>query len=176
MGASATALRRVAQRQIIIFALCFVMLFGLVIGSKTAFAQSQPKIIPIRITASKLGIDLPILESEYNKSTGEWQIDNSNAHFANLSAELNSKTGATLIYAHNKAGLFANLSKLEPGETISIKATDNQTYTYKYINDTLVAPNNGYIFNYQGSYKLVLLSCYGQNSELRRLMFFELVQ
>ena len=174
MRASANKLRRVSRRQIFVFALCFVLLFGIItIGYKTALAQTEPKIVPTYITDTKLGIDLPIIEGGYNASSGEWQIDNNNAHFANLSAPLNSKTGATVIYAHNKDGLFANLSQLERGDTISIRASNNQNYTYKYSNDTLAVPNDGSIFNYNGNYKLVLLSCYGTNSELRRLMYFE---
>lgn len=174
MYPSAHKLGRVIKKHATIFALCFSLLFIFTVYSNNiANAEiSQPDVKPIHITLSRLNIDLPIAESRYDSSTREWQISNVQAHFANTTSALNAKSGATLIYAHNKAGLFGELSALQVGDMISILGSDNRTHQYSYVRDEIVLPTNGSIFSYQGPHELVLLCCNGPNDETRRLMYF----
>lgn len=133
---------------------------------------NQLDVKPVHITLSRLNIDLSIVESGYDRTTGEWQIGNVQAHFANTTSPLNAKYGATLIYAHNKAGLFGELSGLQAGDTLAILGSDNKTHQYYYVRDEIVLPTNGSIFSYKGPHELILLCCNGPNDETRRLMYF----
>lgn len=136
--------------------------------------ESQRIGLPVRIKIPSIDIDLPVTQGRYDQKT--WDLSPVTALFAEGTNLPNKSTGNTLIYGHNTAAVFAKTDELKIGDSVIVFTNDQHIYTYKYISEVIVKPDDVSIFSYEGDPQLTLLTCNGFLDSHRRLMFFRLIE
>lgn len=148
------------------------------------FGKKEPQITlpevaygrPVRVSVQSVGIDLAIEEGSYNKETQTWSIDEAKAFYANLSDLPANINGNTVVYAHNKKDAFYNLKDIKPGDKIMLTLDSGKVFTYEYFGDEVVSPENSQVFSYDDMPRLTLITCDGNLSLERRLVYGRLIQ
>lgn len=130
---------------------------------------------PVRLVIPSLGIDIAVEDGAYNPENGAWTLSNDKAHFALPSVESNTSGGNTLIYGHNRKGVFALLKNLKTGDQAIVITDNGIMFTYKFRSAEDVAPYDTAIFGYEGPPQLTLQTCSGIWMQDRRLHYFDLV-
>lgn len=145
--------------------------------SKPAATDETPRIAgkPVRIEVPAAGINLTVVDGNFDTKTGEWTLSNDKAHFALPTEVVNNKSGNTLIYGHNTKQVFGPLLKLDVGAEAKVFTDNGHIFTYKLVAGEKVDPSNTAIFAYKGAPRLTLQTCTGVWSEARQFLYFELV-
>jgi LPXTG-site transpeptidase (sortase) family protein len=136
-------------------------------SSNTTVAQldDTDQSVPFRIAISDVGIDLALKKGAYDSATHQWDIDEQSAYLA-------TEAVTSLIYAHNRPGLFANLDDVNE-DTIMTLVNDNGTTTrYEYLKTEIISPNDGSVLYTVHPRTVILLTCNGFFDETRRLVYF----
>ena len=142
---------------------------------KTPTTQTSVNIIPERETIIPNEIVIPdlnvnlIVEKGYIEN-GTWSLSDYSALYAEGSASLDSKHGNTIIYAHARPGLFADLRSLRKGSHINITGEDGNLYTYKVTEGEIIRPNEVKKIMKVGDHNLTLFTCDGPEDEYRLLI------
>ena len=132
--------------------------------------------MPSTLAVDRLGLNLPVKSGTYDSSTGAWTLSNTDAFFATNTSEPNDYTGTTLIYGHNRVGVFSILSNLTSGDIAKLTTDNGHTFSYSYSHDEVIKPDDTTIFDQQaGKPQLLLMTCDGIWSTGRRVMFFDLI-
>ncbi len=130
---------------------------------------------PVQLDAPSVEVSLKVLPGSYNIATKEWTLDTTHAFFATQSKPAGTAAGTTFIYGHNRASAFGPLSGLRVGDTVSLTIEDGTVLTYEYARDSHVSPESVSIIYEKSPYpQLVLMTCEGLFSEVRRVMYFTL--
>lgn len=129
---------------------------------------------PDRLIVAGIDVNVPVAVGSYQEDTGSWTVSDDSAFYADASVPVNNSNGATLIYAHARVGLFANLSQLSPGDEAIVYTTNRQVFHYKYVSMRDVSPNDTSVFTESGAPQLVLQTCDGVWDAYRALYSFEL--
>jgi LPXTG-site transpeptidase (sortase) family protein len=177
----------------------FALLIGLMIGFGTATLVASPKFLdrsaqatsvlknpgieasksaliqaPVRLQLPRQQIDLSILMGSFSKSLDDWYIDDRHAFFATLSSLPAQDTNTTIIYGHNTDVVLGKTTSIQRGDSLLVTHSDGHITKWRFVSDKLVEPDDVKIFSRQSEVPtVVLLTCNGNNSERRRLMFFE---
>lgn len=130
---------------------------------------------PVQIEISSLNIKLPVAEGFYNTKNGKWTLSTNKAHFATVTVLPNDKQGNTFIYGHYRREVFSKLHKIQPGAIIQITTDNGYKFTYKYINNVVVSPNDTAFLKYQGPPKLTVQTCTGRFMQNRQLFSFDFI-
>ncbi len=130
---------------------------------------------PTRMVIPSLDIDLSIADGIYHSQSQTWTLSNDKAHYALMTAQPNNQAGNTFIYGHNRPAVFARLSKLAVGQTVTIYTDTNRVFTYRYRSAYETNPNDSSVFSYQGPPILTLQTCSGLWYQNRYLMTFDLI-
>lgn len=131
---------------------------------------------PVRIIVPSQGIDLSVIEGDFNPKNGEWTLTKDKAQYAVMSSVANNQGGNTFIYGHDIPQVFRNLVNLKPGDIAIVYTENNVAFTYKFRSEIIVPPTDTTIFTYTGAPILTLQTCSGYWSESRRLMTFDFVE
>lgn len=128
---------------------------------------------PSRIVIENVGVDLLIADGEYNITTKEWTLSDTNAHYSLITAPANNSVGNTFIYGHSTDKVFEPIKSLKNGETAVVYTENGKkfTYTLRYIRE--VSPTDVSLFSYQGPSILTLQTCSGNWYEKRVLYTFD---
>ncbi len=129
----------------------------------------------VQISIPSVGIDLNVLEGSYDNDSKEWTIDDGVAFWANLSDLPSNLKGNTLIYAHNRTDAFYYTKNMKKGDLIILTLEDGSQLTYEYFDDEIVSPENSSVFQTKDIPRLTLLTCNGDMSLKRRLIYAKLV-
>lgn len=130
---------------------------------------------PERIRAPRLGVDLPVALGAYNAELDEWTLSYDRAYHANLTVPTNDYHGTTLIYGHNRRGLFAELHQLQPNDIVEVYTDSGYIFKYRFHRHKLVSPRDTHVLRQNTSKPtLVLQTCEGGWSEQRKLFYFQL--
>ena len=121
--------------------------------------------VPNRVIASTLDIDMEVKNGSFDTQQGQWQIDDTHAFFA-------EGTATPILYAHNRNGMFANLSKAGHDDTLRLEYKNGDSVTYVYERVRFVSPDDAGILSESNSDTVVLLTCEGFFNESRRLTYF----
>ena len=141
--------------------------------ASTVLAQNRQEIVsqPVEVILPTHNIDLQIQPGFWNTQTQEWNIDETHAFYHQITGSFGH--GKTLVYAHNRPGLFGNTIDLQPGDSLELKDSTGKNHTYKFTNAQIVDPSDTSVLaDNTTKDEVVLLACYGPNSEARRLMYF----
>jgi len=131
---------------------------------------------PVRIEIPSLKIDLKVIDGYYNANNKAWTLTRDKAQYATMTAQPNNKDGNTFIYAHNRAGVFHDLSKIKVGDKVIITTENGHTFTYKFRTSQETNPNDTTLFTYRGAPILTLQTCSGVWYQNRQLFTFDLVE
>lgn len=131
--------------------------------------------LPVQIEISSLNIKLPVAEGFYNTKNGKWTLSTNKAHYATVTALPNDNQGNTFIYGHYRREVFSKLHKIQPGAMVQITTDNGYKFTYKYVNNVVVSPNDTAFLSYQGSPKLTVQTCTGRFMQNRQLFSFDFV-
>lgn len=190
-------LARVSHRSIRLATLS--ILVGLAIGFGIASVVISPKLIdssalatanlknpelaeikqalvqaPVRVQLPRQQIDLAVLMGSFSKSANDWYIDDHHAFFATLSSLPAQNTNTSIIYGHNTDPVLGKTSNIQRGDSMMLTHSDGHITKWRFVSDKYVEPDDVKIFERQSEVPtVVLLTCNGNNSERRRLMFFE---
>jgi LPXTG-site transpeptidase (sortase) family protein len=132
---------------------------------------------PVRLEIPGVGINLPILDGDYDPTTDNWTLTTTSVHYATMTTPINNLSGHTLIYGHNNRDLLGPTRDIVPYELLLIYTEEGKTFVYTYTGDELVDPTDTSVLdNEPDKPHLTLLTCEGLFYEQRRLMGFEFVE
>lgn len=131
---------------------------------------------PAAISLPRLGIELPVIDGLYDKSSDSWTLTEDKAQFAAMTALPNNQTGNTFIYGHNTAAVFAPLAQLQAGDEAVVRTTNGLRFSYLFNGHQIVNPDTTSILAPTEAPSLTLMTCEGIFSEARRVAVFEFVK
>lgn len=152
-----------------------VVLADIAASNPTEAVESAPIIMgkPVRLLVPSVGIDLPVIDGQYNPLDQSWTLVSDKAHFAIPSLPANDRGGNTLIYGHNTPPVFKKLSGLTLGASADVYTDNGYVFSYTFIQVDEVAPDNTTTFSYSGTPILTLQTCSGVWSETREMFTFK---
>lgn len=131
---------------------------------------------PSHMTIDRLGIDLPIAEGTYDKTSDSWTLNDTTAFFASITALPNNKDGNTFIYGHNIASVLEPVKDIVPGDLLTITTTNGHAFNYVYVDDITVTPDQTSILSAESPKpRVTLMTCQGLFSDTRRVMHFDFI-
>jgi LPXTG-site transpeptidase (sortase) family protein len=128
---------------------------------------------PASISVPRLGINLPIIDGEYDAEKDSWTLSKTKAHFATMTSLPNNETGNTFIYGHNTNEVFAPLAWLEEGDIVRVRTTNKLVFQYRFSGKKIVDPNATSILANARTPRLTLMTCEGVFSQARSVMYFD---
>lgn len=140
-----------------------------------AFSTSAAEAMPTKIVIDSVSLNLAVKPGMYDAETKEWTLDNDNAFYATSSRKVNNQNGTTVIYGHDRASVFEPLRTIKAGDTVKLYTNDNREFIYTYRSDKRVTPDAvNVLYERSNSPQLVLMTCDGVWSDVRRLLYFDL--
>ncbi len=131
---------------------------------------------PTQITIKRLGIDLAVLDGDYNTADDSWTLSDTAAHFATITTLPNNKQGNTFIYGHNTDAVLAPVKDLVTGDLLKVRTTNGHVFNYTYSGDVTVSPDQTSVLSaYSATPQITLMTCQGINNETRRIMHFDFI-
>src|SRR3989344_2547012 len=140
-------------------------------GNSNTDNVSQGK--PVKLLLPELKLTLNIEEGNYSETTKSWNVSKTNAHWANVTALANNKSGNTLIYGHNTNNVLGSTRNLKIGDKLILVTDNNLSFEYTLTGFKEVGPQDTEIFSYQGNPILTLVTCTGIADKKRKLMNFD---
>lgn len=128
---------------------------------------------PASVSLPRLGIELQVIDGQYDKSSDSWTLSEDKAQFATVTTPPNNETGNTFIYGHNTDAVFAPLTKLQPGDEAIIRTTNGLVFIYTFNSAKLVKPDATSTLASTPAPTLTLMTCEGIFSEARRVAVFD---
>lgn len=133
-------------------------------SSDTAYAHRalssyQPKMVIIESVSIKIDI-IPggIID-------GKWILSPDSAHALPISSSYNDHSA--ILYAHNREGLFMNLSEVTIGDTITIIDERGKKILYSVFEKQTITPEQTDVIQPDSDGTLVLFTCDGWFDEKR---------
>ena len=132
---------------------------------------------PLSISIDRLGLDLPIKNGIYDKTTNDWTLSYDAVYYAQITALPNNQNGITFLYGHNDDKVLSSTENLVVGDIAVIKTKNGHIFKYIYTNDSLVTPDlTDILYENSDTPRLVIMTCEGIWSQTRRLMYFDLLE
>lgn len=135
---------------------------------------------PVQLVIPRLDVDLTIEDGKYHADSETWTLHDHNAHYAVMTAQPSNQPGHTMLYGHNTRRVLAATEDIQPGDEMLVKTNNGHTFTYTYIGDEVVMPDDtAFLQEAHESAEepvLTLLTCDGPWFEKRRLMSFALTE
>lgn len=172
--------------------LCVVVMFAAILSPQAEPVNAEPVAIvapekltgpafteinlgiPSRVVVDSVGVDLPVLTGSYNPTDRTWTLDEQSAFYADRSVPANDSNGITLIYAHARFGLFAKLPEIAEGATARVYTDSGKVFSYTFVSNRQVEPDDTSIFVSSGAPMLALQTCSGPFDIYRTLVSFSL--
>lgn len=130
---------------------------------------------PVRLSVDRLEVDLPVQPGTYDEQTKEWTLTDTDAFFATVSDQPRNRVGSTFIYGHNRPTAFGPLENLTVGDVVRVTTESGAVLTYTYREDAVVTPDfTSVLYEDADVPQLILMTCEGLWSEVRRVMYFTL--
>lgn len=132
---------------------------------------------PVHISVPSVGINLPVVDGFYNKSTGEWTLGPKQAQFATPSKQPNNDSGTTYIYGHDTQAVFNRLHKLKIGAEVAVITENGYQFVYRFTDSVITTPYAvSEVIAPSDKPTLSLQTCYGPTSADRRIFHFDFVR
>jgi sortase (surface protein transpeptidase) len=120
---------------------------------------------PVRLLLPAINVDLGVIKGYYNAETRQWTLDNTHAFYMQGSA-------TPLFYGHNRVGVFENLNKLQPGETLLITNSEGRQLRFAYKGYKVVKPEDSWLLQEKNPETVMVMSCTGIFYESRQVLYF----
>ena len=111
-----------------------------------------------RIVINDLGINLALIPAQIKND--KWDTTNMGASYL-VSSPLPGETGNSIIYAHNWASLFGNLTRAKPGEEVDITTADGSVKKFIIEYTSVVTPDESNILSQTKDKRITLYTCTG---------------
>lgn len=149
---------------------------------KPAAASSPSPIsdIPVTITISRLGINLPVAPGYYNQFSRKWTLDSIHV-FTDSSTTPHPLVSTkqfrvTVFYGHDIPGILISTSQLTYGDIMTITTQNGYVFQYYYDTAKVVAPTDTTILDEPNRGDPVsLVTCTGLWYQFRHVMYFHLL-
>jgi LPXTG-site transpeptidase (sortase) family protein len=131
---------------------------------------------PVRVTVASVGIDLPVIDGNYDTASNTWTLTRTNAQFATPSKLANNNSGTTFIYGHDTKAVFHRLQVIKAGAIATVTTDNGYRFTYELRDSVIVTPLSiTEVTAPSAEPRLTLQTCYGSTSADRRMFHFYLV-
>lgn len=135
---------------------------------------------PTRMQIDRIGVDLLIRTGTYDPISQAWTLDDSHL-FVNtlidpdpvISTEKSEQPQKVLFYGHHTSAVLGKTDDLVFGDILVITTAEGQVFSYYYVGDETVNPNDTVILKKEReSTPVALLTCDGAWDQFRRIMYF----
>ncbi len=149
--------------------------------AQVAQVQAEPEAAQTldvnRLSIPRLGVDLAVRDGYYDPTTKEWTLSDTEAFFATVSDRPTNGPSNTFIYGHNRPLAFAPLANLGVDDVVELSDDTGTIFRYVYVRDARIAPTvTNILYEKSETPQLVLMTCNGLFNEVRRVMYFTLVE
>lgn len=131
---------------------------------------------PAIIAVPALNIKKQLEDGVYDPASHTWNLSNTNAHYATMSAPANLKGGNTLVYGHNSRSIFGKLPNLPLGGGATIETEHGLRFHYQLESVVEVQPEDVAILDHHGMPILTIQTCSGNWNEKRQMFRFTLLR
>ncbi|OGC38617.1 hypothetical protein A2V54_01925 [candidate division WWE3 bacterium RBG_19FT_COMBO_53_11] len=143
------------------------------VGDEIAFGNKEyTQGTPERIIVPSAGINLQVVDGNYDKANVSWDLSKDKAQFATVTSLPNTKAGNTVIYGHNTPEVFMKLEKLNVGDVAYLYTKEGYVFEYELKSTEKVRPTDTQILQSGDDIRLSLLTCSGLFNEKRKLFTF----
>lgn len=116
------------------------------------------KDFPIRVAIKNQHINVPVIPASITGNT--WDVTENGASYL-TSSPIPGNTGNSIIYAHNWASLFRNLTQVKKGDVVEIEFADKSIKKFVIESTATVSPTDASILQPTKEKKLTLYTCAG---------------
>jgi LPXTG-site transpeptidase (sortase) family protein len=114
--------------------------------------------LPVKLTIPDLHLDLQVIPA---KTEGKnWETTKEGVSYL-TSSPVPGEEGNSVIYAHNWAGLFADLPKIKPGNVVEVEYADKSKKQFSIAYTLEVSPGDLSILQSLNDKRLTLYTCTG---------------
>lgn len=128
--------------------------------------------IPVAISIQSQKIELPIIPSEIRNN--KWEATTKGVSYLKGSA-LPGEKGNSILYGHNWPNLLGNLSKVKPGDKITINFQDNSSKDFLVEYTAKVKPDQTSVLESSLDNRITLYTCSGFLDSLRLVVVAKLL-
>ena len=111
-----------------------------------------------RMTIPSLNMDLEIIPSKITNNV--WEATSQGVSYLS-SSPIPGEKGNSILYGHNWTSLLGNLTRIKPGEEISINIKDKEKKTFIVEYVSIVGPNDTQILANTNDARITLYTCTG---------------
>lgn len=162
-------------RRLFFLLFLFFALISHGIGNFTIFTSSENRTLPTEkpefIQIPSLSLILPMQTARIQDD--QWLITETPAAFFGEKSAFPGTPGTTIVFAHARQGLFADLPVLHP-DNIIVLQTHTMLYFYQIKEKKIIDPTDvGFLSKPTESHQnmLVVFTCYGK-ADTKRIVFF----
>jgi LPXTG-site transpeptidase (sortase) family protein len=119
---------------------------------------TDSKELPVRVTINSINITLPLIPAKVQNNT--FDMTEQGASYL-VSSPIPGNTGNSIIYAHNWASLFGNLSRVKKGDVVEIEFADKSMKKFVIESTATVSPNDVNVLKPTNDKKVTLYTCSG---------------
>lgn len=135
---------------------------------KPPIVAKQPIVFePQYISIPRLRLFLPVEQAQIIDE--QWILSDKKTAFFGSGSALPGTSGTTVIFAHARNGLFAQLALLKTGDTIVITSKDS-AFIYSIESEQLVTPLETDFIKTDGENTLAIFTCFGALDQ-KRIVF-----
>lgn len=128
---------------------------------------------PTHLTIESIKVSLEVGNGEYKNGT--WNLSNDKVLYVTNTVKPNNIAKNTVLYGHNTSAVLLPTKDLKVGDELILDTVEGYQFTYRYVSDRLVKPDDISVFNDTSAPQLTLITCSGIFNSHRRLMNFEFV-
>lgn len=136
-------------------------------GSEAKEVEEEQSKVPKHLFIRRLNLSLP-LETAFIQN-GEWQVTDKKTAFYGDKSVLPGASGTTVIFAHAKNNLFAQLPLLKKEDKIFV-FSDKSLFVYRVRERHIIDPDSVDLLVSSGNNTLAIFTCFG-TSNARRILF-----
>ncbi len=129
---------------------------------------------PVHIQIPSLGINLPVVDGQYNAETQQWTLTKSKVHYAVRTPLANNTGGNTFLYGHNRKEVLRSLPHIKRGAEAIVETQNGYQFIYIFEGALETTPADDSLFGYQGPPILTVQTCSGVWNQNRQLFTFSL--
>lgn len=114
--------------------------------------------LPVQLTIPDINVDVKVIPAKTQGNN--WQITDKGASYL-TSSPIPGQEGNSVMYAHNWGGLFQNLPRIKPGNTVVVTYADRTTKTFSIAYTLEVSPGDISVLSKSTDTRLTLYTCSG---------------
>lgn len=127
-------------------------------SAPAAVTTGASNVRPVRIVVKPAGIDTPV--ATVPAFPNRWETSTSGASYLETSPVPGTK-GNSIVYGHNWASIFLNLTKVKPGDFVEVYMNDGSRRVFGVTATQTVSPKDVEVLKSSNDQHLTLYTCTG---------------